>query len=855
VPAPVPGRALRAHNDAMRIAWYTSRASWRRSWRAALAVAVIGGLLGAVGLASLAGARRTDSGYGRYLASINASTVMINVPGPVLPVIQHIERLPGVSSSAAWLGLNATPIVRGKPDDSFLTNGVAGSLDGEYFRQDKMTVLAGHLPPTGATDEVVLTPGLARDFGVGVGGHVTWGFDRAFSKNGIPTGEPPVDVGRQSFTVAAIAVVPPVLGDESDQVEGALLPPAATARYLNGEFAFGWIGVRLTDGTAGIPALQRELTSYGTELSQQIHYPVSFLIRRMDVVQQAAQQAIKPEAVALAALGCLALLAMLVLTGQGLAQLLRGSVADSLVMRGLGMSHGQAALASSGPGILAVLAAAAIAVAGAIALSPLAPVGEVRAYDPVRGVQVDGLVTGGGTALILLLLSALLAWLAWRSVRQPDEPTAGRRAAAVTGAARIGLPLTAATGIRYALEHATGRLRAPVRTSLAGSAAAVAAVTAALLFSASLGGLVSHPEQYGWNWTVLIQSQGGYGAWEPAAMVRLVSGQPGVTGWSEFGFSQLQMSKAEAGAPVPQGAVGPLIPVLGLLQHPGQPVEPPTTSGHPPAGEYQVEFGAITMRKLGLHLGDQVRIWPDTHLFTVVGTVTLPSMGVSQTEHVSLGTGAIMEESALEAVQELATKQSSLNTAYQDNAGDPGIPSAVAIDVSSAADASRLAARIIKAEPDNTPGGMYELPPQQAAQIINFQQMGALPLALAIGVAAAAIVALALTVTASVRQRRRELALLKSLGMRRGQLRAIVASQAITIMVVAALVGVPLGAAGGRWTWTTFANSIGVVPAPVVPVTTLALGIGGLIAAGALIALWPAAIAARTVPAALLRAE
>jgi hypothetical protein len=81
-------------------------------------------------------------------------------------------------------------------------------------------------------------------------------------------------------------------------------------------------------------------------------------------------------------------------------------------MRGLGMSRGQAALAASGPGILAVPAAAAIAVAGAVALSPLAPVGEVRAYDPVHGVQVDGLVTGGGTALILLLLAALLARLA-----------------------------------------------------------------------------------------------------------------------------------------------------------------------------------------------------------------------------------------------------------------------------------------------------------------------------------------------------------------------------------------------------------------------------------------------------------
>ena len=102
------------------------------------------------------------------------------------------------------------------------------------------------------------------------------------------------------------------------------------------------------------------------------------------------------------------------------------------MMRGLGMSRSQAAVAASGPGILAVLAAAAIAVAGATALSPLAPVGEVRAYDPVRGVQVDGLVTGGGTALILLLLGALLARLAWRSVLEAGSCAAARPSAAVT---------------------------------------------------------------------------------------------------------------------------------------------------------------------------------------------------------------------------------------------------------------------------------------------------------------------------------------------------------------------------------------------------------------------------------------
>lgn len=65
----------------MGTAVYVCRATARRSWRTVLTVALIGGLLGAVALAALAGARRTASAYGRYLASINASDAFVNVPG------------------------------------------------------------------------------------------------------------------------------------------------------------------------------------------------------------------------------------------------------------------------------------------------------------------------------------------------------------------------------------------------------------------------------------------------------------------------------------------------------------------------------------------------------------------------------------------------------------------------------------------------------------------------------------------------------------------------------------------------------------------------------------------------------
>ena len=118
----------------MAVAWYWWRATRGRSWRAVLTVALIGGLLGTVALGALAGARRTASAYGRYLASINASDVFVDIPGPFLPPISRIAALPGVRESAAWVGLAAYPVIHGRVDDSFSASSLVGSFNGELFQ-------------------------------------------------------------------------------------------------------------------------------------------------------------------------------------------------------------------------------------------------------------------------------------------------------------------------------------------------------------------------------------------------------------------------------------------------------------------------------------------------------------------------------------------------------------------------------------------------------------------------------------------------------------------------------------------------------------------------------------------------
>jgi hypothetical protein len=819
------------------------RSALSRSWQQATVLALIIGILGAVALGALAGARRTATAYDRYLTSINASDAFVNVPGvlpgmPATKPIELISSLPGVIAHASYVGLNGLPVVHGKPDDAFQTDSVNGSLDGEYFTQDRATVLAGTLPPPESTTTVVLTPGAARMFGVGVGGTVRYLFNRPDGQ-GRTVGKP----FTRSYRVAAIAEIPPALVDQSDEAEGSVLPPGATRQLLS-QYYYAWIGLRLADGTAGIPRLQRELSGLATSLDRQIKQQtgrgdndLSFTINRTDVARSQVRQAITPEVIALGVFGAIAAVAMFVLAGQGLAQLVGRRAPDIAVLRVLGATRGQAALAAGLPGAIAVLGGTVLAVAGAIALSPLAPVGPVRRFDPSRGMAADPLVLGAGAAACGVLLLGLLTVLAVRTASRRGTWTGPRSSALARAAAAAGLPATVVVGTRNALEP--GR-SVPVRSALLGAIAAVAAVVTAVVFNASLAGLASHPARYGWNWDTVIQAESGYGSFNPGVMGKLLAGQQAVGAWSEFAFTQLPVD-------------GKFVPVLGVRRDLGS-IQPPTTAGRPLAGGNQIELGTVTLAALGKKIGDTVRIGiaPYTRTAVITGTVTLPSFGIGAAEHVSLGRGAMLPEATLLAVTGATVPSASTNQSI------PAFPSAVAIDWtpgSTIAQRAALIHRVTSANPDGTPGGTYELPSALASAVVNTEQMGGQPLALGIGLAAAAVLSLALTVLSLVRRRRHELALLKIIGMTRRQIRAVIAWQTTLTLLIAVVAGGPLGVVGGRLAWRAFAGSLGVVPIIEVPLAVVVLGLAVLVLAGDLLAALPAAVAARTRPAVELRAE
>jgi ABC-type lipoprotein release transport system permease subunit len=129
------------------------------------------------------------------------------------------------------------------------------------------------------------------------------------------------------------------------------------------------------------------------------------------------------------------------------------------------------------------------------------------------------------------------------------------------------------------------------------------------------------------------------------------------------------------------------------------------------------------------------------------------------------------------------------------------------------------------------------------------------PLALCAVLALLAVGTFTHLLVTSVRRRRRELAILKTLGLRRAQLLRVVGWEATALAAAAMVAGLPLGLLAGRWSWALFAGALGVAGGADVPVLLVLLAIPVTWLLAILIAAWPARAAARVRPAAVLRAE
>ena len=846
---------------ALATAWYRFRTTLRLRWGSYVGVVLLVGLVGGIAMASIAGARRTESAFPTHLTDSEASQLQAQIwnlqeslSGPAQAnLTAELARLPNVKHVASAPTVLLLPLgPNGKPNSTFQVvannkEDTVGSVGGMYFRQDRVILAQGRMADPNRGDEMVATAQAAQLLRWHVGETISLG---AYTPAHIqdPSFNPEVSAPDARVSVKLVGLVVfsnQVAEDDVDRYPTLVLITPALTRRLQAYGTLPVYGFRLDHGSRDVASVEREIIHL-------LPRGTVYAFHVTSVVTGQVQRAIKPEAIALGVFGAIAGLATLLIAGLSISRGLWANGEDVKILRSLGAGPAATTLDAALGLFGAVVLGSLEAIGLAVLLSPLTPIGPVRQLDPSPGFAFDGTVIGTGFAVLVVGLGAFTVVAAYRLgtrlTGRRSEPL--ERPSFVVGAAeRSGMSVPAVAGLRFSLERGRGRTAVPVRSVMAGAVLAVLVLVATVTFSSGLSTLNSHPALYGWNWSDAIET--GAGGSVPPIASRMLDHDHDVAAWTGFNFGDVQVD-------------GQTVPELDGAPHAA--LTPPLLSGHALDRSNQIVVGQATLAALHKKVGDTVYLSygspqnapvyvPPTPV-VVVGTATFPTVGTSGTLHPSMGTGVLFSSDFGSAAFKAAI------SSPDPNLNGPGIivvrfraGVSPAAGLASLQHISDEANRVLNADPNSGGSNTFVVGAQRPAEIVSYQSTGATPSLLAASVVAGAVVALGLTLVSSVRRRRRDLALMKTLGFTQRQLAKTVAWQASVTAIIGVVVGVPLGIALGRWLWILFARAIYAVPEPSIPGAEITLIVLGALVVANVVAALPGRIAARTPTGLVLRSE
>ncbi len=818
------------------------RSDLRSRWRPLLGLALLLGLVGGAVLACAAGARRTDTAYGRLLAWAHASRVQVVYGGGGGAYYYAVAGLPGVESAGEVVYDDAVlPTAHGLSSQEV---NVFSSPDNSVgVRTDRVKILAGRMWRAADPHAVMVDQQLADRYHLRPGSR----FRLAIIPQSPVTGN--AELGKAvvlSTTVTAVVAF-------DDQIVPATALTAMPQVLLSPPFARTSLSASASYGTEVAVALKpgasvRKFDAAATALaaaSSSVTGTGGVYITDVSDQEAATQRAIRPQAVALGAFAALAGLLLLVVAAQLLSRQLVLDARDFPVLRSLGMAPGQLASLSLARTAIVTTTGGLLAVIVAVAASPLTPIGPARIAEPHPGLAVNVAVLGAGLGAIMLLPLALVLPAAWRAsakspaswpAADPAVPERFPRTAAALGA---GGSVSRRIGVRMALQPGRGRTAVPVRSALIGTAIAVAATVAALVFGSSFRHLLGTPAQYGQDWQQELDFS--FGGVSQPIVARIASIQPGLTGYAAGNYGQVSIN-------------GTVVPAVGVDPFRGAGYVT-MLSGHAPMAVDEIALGAETLRELHLRVGQRIPVRTSAltsstftakrpRMMTIVGVAVLAAFGQGSLVATDLGSGAVVQANVLSVAD---PQTGCTHDCFNFVLARYRRGTSPRAEVASLTAATRLIGC--------PPQVCQVISDQKPSDVRNYTAVSDTPLVLGVALALLAVGTLAHVLVTSVQRRRRDLAVLKVLGMGRPQLLSVVLWQACAISAVALAVGLPAGALAGRWAWTLFAVSAGVPADPVVSVLELLAVIPVTVAVACLVAAIPGRAAARVRPAPALRAE
>jgi putative ABC transport system permease protein len=261
-------------------------------------------------------------------------------------------------------------------------------------------------------------------------------------------------------------------------------------------------------------------------------------------------------------------------------------------------------------------------------------------------------------------------------------------------------------------------------------------------------------------------------------------------------------------------------------------------SGRQPVSPAEVVLGPDTADRLGVQLGERVRVAPETGVPDPV-------------EVVVVGIALFPDDDSGSLVDAIGY----FGPAFAEHSIVPDLfeANAVVVRVAPGLDVDDVAAGLERDHPGSVTSG--ENVPTQPGEVAYLSGIRSLPRWLAAFVALLGIASLAHVLLTTRARRRAELATLRSMGLTPRQTVACIVWQAVTITLVGIAIGVPLGMIAGDTAWFAVADPIGVAADASKPVGAFcATALAALVVAG-LVAIVPGWRASRPRPAESLRTE
>jgi hypothetical protein len=765
-----------------------------RRWKALVVLGLLGGLVGGLALAAVAGARRTDTAYQRFREATGRSDAIVfgTLIGLFPADYAPVRALPEVEDAGEFtlapLEVKEPPLGQLAPNDDRL-----------YRTVNRPLLVAGRLPDPERADEI-LVDRQATKLGLGIGDRVTIQTSTELFNPAVPIGSGP------SFEVTIVGVGDSNMSFAFAGDEAGFVPSAALLAQHPEIPRAGNLVVRLRPGT--------DVAAFGRRAAEAMGVPPIPVRDLAEDTERVTHGTDLGRAALLLFAGAVAL-AGLVLVGQAVARTVYSLAEPADALRAVGFTRNGLVAGLLAPLSLAAATGLVTATGTAIALSRLFPPGLAGRLEPDRGVHADWLVIGPGSVGVGLsvLAGASVAALRATSARRP-LPEGGRRALWMVLGRRA--PLPAMIGAALALEKGDGRRALPVRPALASATAAVLGVVGAFGLLHGIDGALSHPERSGQFWaaevTVDRDSKPGtlaalVGSDQVAAVTVLRFVDTDVDGSSVVTYA-LEPAKGSRSFTVIEGR--------GL------------------AGPDDVVLGPSTARALGRKVGDQVRVGgPNGRDLRLVGLGLLP-----QTPHFGFDQGAWVSPQELDALSPPP---------------DPEGPSEETVLVSFVPQLAATAG-VARLTEELGPAAGVE-PASIPADVGYLRNVRSLPKALAGFLVFLGLGALAHVLATAVRRRRQDLAVLRAIGFRPLQLASCVAWQAATVALVALIIGIPLGIAAGRWSWRWVAETTPLLYVPPLAATVVILSVPVTLVLANVMAALPARRAARLRPADVLRAE